>query len=559
MSSTRLAPRPAETASASSPGPAPTMSVGSGRSGSETTAGTGTLARLVLRLDRVRIVVWVLALTTLVGVSGASIFGAYEDEGALEQYASTVEGNASLVALSGPAVGLDTFGGRIAWEIWPFSIAVALMAVLAVGRHTRTEEETGRTELVRATVVGRHAHSASALAVSAGSSLLVGLGMVLALVGLGLPTAGSLVLAAGFAALGLVFGAVALVAAQVTEQARTATGMAGAAIGVTFVLRALGDVGNGVLSWASPFGWVQAAQPYAADRWWPLGLCLVATAVLVAVALTLEARRDLDAGLVRPRPGPAAATPSLGRPLGLAWRLQRAALLAWAIGVGLGGLAFGSVAASADDLVGDNAAIQAYLAQMGGASLAEVFLATVLLYLALLTTGFALQAALRPRSEEAAGRAEWVVAGGVSRTRWFGSHLVIALAGTVVVLVAGGLGTGVSYGLAVGDAGQVPRLALAALAFVPAVALVVGVAVALYGLVPRAAPAVWGLLALSVFVGVLGEGLDLPQWLRDLSPFEHVPAVPAVGLDLVPLVVLGGLAVVLLAVGLAGFRHRDLI
>lgn len=527
------------------------------RPGRAPVAGAAALTRLVLRLDRVRVAVWVLSLTALVGFSGASIFGAYADEAALAQYAATVEGSSSLIALSGPAVGLDTYGGRIAWEIWPFGVAVALMAAFAVGRHTRTEEEAGRTELVRAAVVGRHAHSASALAVSVGASLLVGVGFALALLALGLPMVGSLLLAVGFAALGIVFGAVALVTAQVTEHGRAATGMASAVVGLSFVLRALGDVGRGALSWASPFGWVQATRPYAGDRWWPLALCLVAAAALVAVALALEARRDVGAGLVRPRPGPPRGAPGLGRPLGLAWRLQRAGLLAWAVGVGAGGLAFGSVAASADDLVGDNEQIRAYLAQLGGASLAEVFLATVLLYVALVATGFALQAALRPRSEEAAHRAEWVLAGGASRPRWLGSHLAVALAGSVVVLVAGGLGTGASYGASVGDAGQVVRIGLASLAFAPAIALVVGVGVALYGLVPRAAAAVWAVLALAVVVGVLGEGLDLPQWVRDLSPFTHVPGVPAVDVDVVPLAALTGLAALLLAAGVAGFVRRD--
>ncbi len=523
----------------------------------EATAGTAALSRLALRLDRVKVAVWVVALTAMVGVSGASIFGAYADEAALAQYATTVEGSSSLIALSGPAVGLDTFGGRIAWEIWQFSIAVALMAVFAVVRRTRAEEEAGRTELVRATVVGRHAHSASALAVSVASSLLVGIGFALVLLGLGLPVAGSLLLAVDFAALGIVFAAVALVAAQVTEHTRTATGMASAVIAAAFILRALGDVGSGTLSWLSPFGWVQATRPFAGDRWWPLALCLAATVALVGAALRLEARRDVGAGLVQPRPGPPRAAPSLDRPLGLAWRLQRAGLLAWAGGVAVGGLAFGSVAASADELVGENEAIRAYLATLGGASLAEVFLASVLVYIALVATGFALQATLRARSEEGAGRAEWVLAGGASRPRWLGSQVLVALGGTVVVLVAGGLGTGTSYALAVGDAGQVVRVAVAALAFVPAVALVVGVAVALYGLAPRATALVWALLALSVFVGVLADGLDLPQWVRDLSPFAHVPGVPAVALDVVPLLVLGALAVVLLGAGMVGFARRD--
>ena len=54
------------------------------------------------------------------------------------------------------------------------------------------------------------------------------------------------------------------------------------------------------------------------------------TVVLIAVAFALLARRDDDAGLLVPRPGPPTAAPALSRPFGLAFRLQRGALLGWA-------------------------------------------------------------------------------------------------------------------------------------------------------------------------------------------------------------------------------------
>lgn len=526
--------------------------------GGEALTGTGTLARLVLRRDRLRIAIWVVALVGLVGVTANSIFDLYPDEAALAEYARTVEANPSLIALSGPAVGLDTFGGRIAWEGWQLSIAVAVMGALAVGRHTRAEEEAGRTELVRATVTGRHAHSAAALAVSALSSALVGAGVTLVLLAVGLPGTGAVLMGAGFALLGITFGAVALLTAQVTEHAGAATGMAAAVVGVSFVLRAIGDVGDGTLSWASPFGWVQAAQPFSADRWWPLALPVAATVALVALAVAVEARRDVGAGLVRPRPGPPEAGAAPASAGGLAWRLQRAGLLSWSVGVALVGLAMGSVADSADDLVGDNEQIRAYLAQLGGAELSDIFLATVLVYLALLATGFALQATLRPRAEEAAHRAEPVLATATSRRRWLGGHLAVGLGGSAVVLAAGGLGTGVSYAAAVGDAGEVPRLVGAALAFVPAVWVLVGVAVALYGWVPRAAALVWAVLAVAVVVGTLGEGLGLPRAVRALSPFDHLAGVPAVGVAGPATAVLGALAVLLVAAGMVGFERRDI-
>jgi polyether ionophore transport system permease protein len=54
--------------------------------------------------------------------------------------------------------------------------------------------------------------------------------------------------------------------------------------------------------------------------------------VLAAVAFALLARRDVGAGVLPARLGPATAAPWLRSPLALAWRLHRGMLLAWTAG-----------------------------------------------------------------------------------------------------------------------------------------------------------------------------------------------------------------------------------
>ena len=139
-----------------------------------------------------------------------------------------------------------------------------------------------------------------------------------------------------------------------------------------------------------------------------------------------------------------------------------------------------------------------------------------------------------------------------------GSHVIVALSGTALIMVAGGFGIGAVYGAIVGDAGQVPRLTAAAIVQVPAIWVLVGVAAALFGLRPRWAVASWAVLAVALVVAMFGTLLDLPGWVLDLSPFQHTPLVPAVGVRAVPLVVLLVLAAGLILAGLVGFRRRDL-
>jgi ABC-2 type transport system permease protein len=165
---------------------------------------------------------------------------------------------------------------------------------------------------------------------------------------------------------------------------------------------------------------------------------------------------------------------------------------------------------------------------------------------------------LRLRTEENAGRADHVLAGPTSRNRWAASYLVVDLVGTVAIVLAGGLGTGAAYAGVVGDASQVPRLAGAALSTVPAAMVLMGVTVALFGLIPRAALVAWGVLAGVAVIVFFGELLRLPFWVRDLSPFTHIPAAPAEPVRWEPLLALTAVAVALVVVGLWGLRRRDI-
>ena len=299
------------------------------------------------------------------------------------------------------------------------------MTLLMVGRLTRGEEESGRLELLRSMAVGRHAPLAAAVLVVGAMDVVVGLAVAAALAAMDLPAAGSLVLGVSYTVLGLIFIGVAAVTSQVVDSARVASGLAGAVLGISFAVRAVGDVGNGAVSWLSPIGIAQKPRPYGGDVWWPLGLGLVLALLLGAVAAWLAARRDFGAGLVAPRAGPASAPASLDGPFGLAVRLQRGTVLWWAVAVLLTGIAYGSIANSIEDFVADNQTMADMFAAAGGASLTDSYLATSLLILAILTGGAALQMTLRLRSEEAGDRAEPVLATPTSRRGWMASHVLI--------------------------------------------------------------------------------------------------------------------------------------
>lgn len=358
--------------------------------------------------------------------------------------------------------------------------------------------------------------------------------------------------------LGLIFVGIGGVTAQLTENPRVASGLAGGVLGLSFVIRALGDVGDGTASWFSPIGLVQKARPFGGESWWPLLLGLLLAGACVAVAAWLATHRDFGAGLVVPRPGPPSADRSFDRPLGLAVRLQRPAVLWWALGLLIVGATYGSIADSIEGFVADNQAMADLLASAGGASIVDSYLSTSLLILALVATCAAVQCSLRPRSEEVAGHTEALLATPTSRSQWLLGHVVVSFVGSALVMVAGAFGLGAAYGIVIGDLGQAPRLVLASLVHLPAIWLVAATAIALFGLVPRAAQVVWAGVALAFVLAMLGAVLDLPQWVLDLSPFQHVPQAPATTVSAVPIATLGVLVAIATRVGFLGFARRDL-
>jgi ABC-2 type transport system permease protein len=67
-----------------------------------------------------------------------------------------------------------------------------------------------------------------------------------------------------------------------------------------------------------------------------------------------------------------------------------------------------------------------------------------------------------------------------------------------------------------------------------------------------------GALAFSLVLGQLGALLDLPQVVLDLSPFTHVPLVPAVDMTWTPVAGLLAVAIGAAALGFLVFDRRDL-
>ncbi len=519
--------------------------------------GTFALVRAILRRERIRIAVWITGIVLMVAISAESVRGLFPTQADLDAAAAT-SANPAILAFQGPRFALDTLGGQVAFQIGaPGLVIMALMAVLVTGRLTRAEEEAGRLELLRSLPVGRNSTIAAAATVVTGMSVAVGLLNSLALLAFGLPAAGSLAFGLGYTVVGMVFGGATLLTAQVTDNHRLANGLAGTALGVAYVLRAIGDMRDGTLSWLSPLGWAQYAKPFAGDRWWPLLLAVAVAAGLGAVAVELQGRRDLGAGLVAARPGRPRATEHLRSPLALAVRLQRGSVIGWTAGAAATAAVYGALTSAIQGFIKDNPQIADFLAQAGG-DLTDAYLATSARITALIGSGYAIQSILRLRSEETNDRTEPVLATPTSRPRYWAAHLLVAAGGSLVVLLASGLALGVGAAAAVGDGSLVARSVGGMVSYLPALLVMIAVAALCIGVLPKASSLAWVALAVTFVVAMFGPILNLPSWLMRVSPFENLALVPAQPVGVVAVTVEAALAAAVLAAGVAGYRHRDL-
>ena len=327
----------------------------------------------------------------------------------------------ALVALYGRIYDPSNLGGIAMLKMTAFgAVLVAVLMLLTVIRHTRGDEEEGRTELLRAGVVGRRAPLVAALILTLGASLLLGLLTALALVAAGLDARGAWAFGLSWACAGAAFAAVGAVAAQLTASARAARGVGGRRAGR--VVRAARDRRH-LLAGVAPGGCRGSHRSGGASRSAPS----VGTAGgspwspwcsprwRSALAVALLDRRDLGSGLVQPRPGPSRAGRGLGTPLGLAWRLHRASFLAWLSGFVVLALVLGNMASSLGGLL-DSPGARDLITRMGGVQgLTDAFLSTEIGAGGVAAAAYGVQAVLRLRAEESALRAEPVLATGVTR------------------------------------------------------------------------------------------------------------------------------------------------
>ena len=504
---------------------------------------TATLLRFRFRRDRVNFPVWLVVMAFSVFFVAAALASTYNTQALRESVVRLAAVNPTLMALRGAPDGASA-GAFFVMEIGAYlAVLVGFMNTFLAVRHTRADEQAGRTELLLATRADR-----TSMTVSTGYLALianVGVGIITALAAtlVGYDFYGSIVLGWFLTTTGLAFFAIGFLFAQIFSTSRAANSWGVAAIGLFFVLNAAGaatakvapdgiHATPGAAAWFGPIGWGLRTLPFTENRWWPGLLSLALAVVLAVIAVQVQRSRDTGAGLVAARAGRATASGALRGPFGLAWRLQRASIIGWGIGAVLGAAAIGGLGKTLQDSISKNADVSRAIEEMGtgGGTVFEVFTGVMIALIGLVVAGAAIQTVMRMRQEEAATTAEFVLATAVSRFRWFASYVVLALVASAVLLALAGLVAGAALSNISADLfGQTFAFAMAQL---PAVAVYMAVTALAFAIVPKATIAVgWIVFGVGIVLGEFGSLLNLPRWVREITPTAHTPVAPLATAD----------------------------
>lgn len=526
--------------------------------------GTSMLTKLIFRQQRVKILIWLLGLLIVTLAVAVAYPDIYPDEQSRHAFALTMQ-NPAMIAMLGLGYAVEDYsaiGALFAHEMLLFTaIAVAIMNILLVIRSTRSDEEDGRTEMIRSLPVGRISYLNATMIVIIVINVLLafftGIG-IFALGIEGMNFESSILYGAILGVTGLVFAGLTAVFAQLAETSRGTFMLAFGALIGAYLVRAIGDVSNGTFSLFSPLGWTVRTEVFVENNWWPVYLSLAAAIVISFVAFYLNSIRDIEAGFIPAKVGRKHASSFLRTPFGFILRQQRTNIIAWVVIVFIFSASFGYILGDLETYFSDLEFMEASLAETPGSTMTDQFIALVISIMSLISTVPAVMTILHLKGEEDKNRTENFYSRSVSRANLLGNYFLIAIVVSFIMqsLVAVGLW---SVGATVmNDALQFGTMFASTLVYLPAMWIVIGLAVLFIGLIPKVTGFVWFYLIYAFVVLYLGALLEFPEWLNNLSAFEHVPQILVEDMELMKVLTMVIIVLVLVIIGFIGYNKRDI-
>lgn len=525
--------------------------------------GTCRLIRFNFRKDRLHIIFWFIALVGIAVSYAYSYPSMFSSEAERLIMAQTLN-NPAMTAMLGPVSDPNnySYGVLFSHEMLLFTaVAVAIMNILFVARHTRMDEEEGRLEMIRSFPVGRLSSLASTLIEMLIINILITLLHGIALGSLGVESInfrGSFFYGAALGIVGFTFASITSFCVQLMENNRHTTGMAFGILGFSFLLRAITDINAPKLSWLSPLSWSYKIEPYAHNKFLPILISIVFSLLLISLSLYLNSLRDLGKGFIPQKKGRAYASKTLVSPLGLAFRLQRTGFFTWIIVMFIFGLTFGSVFVDIDAFFKENDVLARLIPQDSEYKLTDQFIGLLMSIVSIMATIPVLMFLLKLWQEEKSGRIEALVSKSLSKQKLFFGFFSISIIFIAIASFVSVLGLYLSANAVLPNSLEFGMLLKANLVFIPSITLILSFGVFLIGYLPKLTGVLWGYLGYCFFVIFLGDMIQLPGWMKKFTPFDYIPKIPVEEIKAMPLVILSILSIGFTILGILCYRNRNL-
>jgi ABC-2 type transport system permease protein len=478
-----------------------------------------------------------------------------------------------LAGLAGRVVNIETLGGYVQYKYGTFfPILASLWLIIAMSGTLAGEARRGSLELVASTGMTRRAIAGQKLlgylaALAIASVLiffsLLAVGVSAKLPGDAIPVSAAAGYALWLALLALIAGSLAFALSQFFGRG-AGIGIAGAVMFGGFILNgyqaaipSLAPFAN--LTW---FGWTANHIPLAGLYDWPsLALTGVAAVAFLMIGVEAFVRRDLGATTTIPTPGLPRALIGLRGPAGRVFGQTLPTALSWGLGIGLFGLL---IAGSGQGFV-DQLSKSPEFARLLNTVFPGVDIGTVggFLQLAFVEFGFILAGLSAATlvggwaSDETSGRLEFLLATPLARARWVVSGGAGVFGGIAVITIIAMAGIAIGASITGGDIGTPIVGTLSLSLFAVAMA---GIGIAFGGVFGSgyAAMAVAVATILTWIIDILAPAFKLPDAVHQLALTAHY-GLPMLGRwDVAGVIASLVLAVGGVAIGVAGFRRRDL-
>ncbi|QGH33364.1 ABC transporter permease [Gracilibacillus salitolerans] len=520
------------------------------------------LLRFNARQNWLASIIWALSIVGItVVVAGAfvNLFGSTQERDTMAQ---TLE-NPAMVAMVGPVYGIDNYttGAMMANQMLLFTaIVLGIMSILMLTKLTRKQEEEGKFELIRSMPVGRLSSLSSSLILVALVNIIIGLVTAIGLIVInveGIDVEGSIMYGAVLTVTGLMFTSITAVITQLTETSRGAVGLSMAVLLLAYFVRAIGDVSSEALSLISPLGLILRAEVYVDNYWWPVIVSVLIAMVFTVLAFYLHNRRDLGAGLLPSKPGKKEASKLLLSPIGLILRLQRTQIISWLVAMIFLGASYGSVLGDLESFFADNEMFQQLLGDNSEYTMTEQFMTMLMVILSIFATIPMVISFLRVRGEEKKERNDHLLTTGISRYKLLSYYLGVSVVIGVVSLFIALYGLWAAGAAVMDDPIPFENILKAGMSYLPAMLIILAIANLLFAFLPKWTSLVWAYLVFSFFTVYLGGMIDIPEWLANISSFNHIPQIPVDEFTWSPLIVLLVIGIISLIASQFGYRNRD--